>query len=654
MSSRARLLAAVSAIVAILFSTLALASGADAAASGRIESIDSSGGKVTVVFGGTDLGNDGVDPASVQMTLDGQPVPAKASVAGTSGQVAVKRTALIVLDTSGSMAGNGIAAAKAAANAFLATVPADVSVGLITFSDQPHVTVAPTTDRGAVRAAVSRLHAQGETALYDAINLALQTIGSSGARNILVLSDGGDTRSKASLQSAAAAISTDKVALDAVGFRTAESQNTVLQQLAAAGSGKVFTGAQAAAIAEAFTETAKSIANQLVVTASVPKSLADRSVNVVVSALAGSVRISDSTAVHLSAAPPAPAKPQDFGPAPVKLSRGATMSKTAFYGSLGALFAGLVVLIVVAASSARRLGGQSQIRRRLSVYTLSGKVVEERKEQASILGDSAVARSAMELAGRVVAKRDFESKLAQKLEAAAIPLKPAEWLLIHAIIAFGTGIVLLLVSAGRPLWALIGLVLGAIGPLIYLAVKESRRSAAFLAQLPDTLTLMAGSLTAGYSLPQAVDAVVREGSEPIVSEFNRALVEARLGVPIEDALESIGDRMASQDFSWVVMAIRIQREVGGNLAEILTIVANTLRERERLRRQVKVLSAEGRLSGVILTALPPLFALYMLAVRPTYIKPLFHEFAGLVLVAIGATLMVVGGLWMRKVVKVEV
>ena len=654
MITRARLLTAVSAIVAILFSTFVLASAANAAASGRIESIDSSGGKVTVVFGGTDLGGDGLDPSSVQMTLDGQSVPASASVAGTSSQAAVKRTALIVLDTSGSMAGNGIAAAKAAADAFLTAVPADVAVGLLTFSDVPHLVVAPTADRNAVRSAVARLQAQGETALYDAIGLALKTIGPSGVRNILVLSDGGDTRSKTSLQSAAGAITADKVALDAVGFRTGESQNTVLQQLASAGNGRVFTGAQAAAIAAAFTETAKSIASQLVVTATVPKALADRSVNVVVSALAGASRISDSTAVHLSAAPQAPAKPQDFGPAPVNLGRGATMSKSVFYGALAALFVGLVVLLIVATSSARKLGGQSRIRRRLSVYTLSGKVVEERKEHGSVLGDSAVARSAMELAGRVVAKRDFESRLTQKLEAGAIPLKPAEWLLIHALICLGTGIVLLLVSAGRPLWALIGLVVGAIGPLIYLQVKESRRSAAFLAQLPDTLTLMAGSLTAGYSLPQAVDAVVREGAEPIVSEFNRALVEARLGVPMEDALESIGERMDSQDFTWVVMAIRIQREVGGNLAEILTIVANTLRERERLRRQVRVLSAEGRLSAVILGGLPPLFLLYMLAVRPDYIRPLWHSFAGLVLVGIGAGLMVVGGLWLRKVVRVEV
>ena len=130
-------------------------------------------------------------------------------------------------------------------------------------------------------------------------------------------------------------------------------------------------------------------------------------------------------------------------------------------------------------------------------------------------------------------------------------------------------LVLLLVSGGKILWTVVGLaaVLGL--PSLYLGVKESRRTAAFLAQLPDTLQLLAGSLSAGYSLPQAVDTVVREGHDPIAGEFNRALVEARLGVPIEDALEGVADRMGSKDFAWVVMAIRIQREVGGNLAELL-------------------------------------------------------------------------------------
>ncbi len=175
-----------------------------------------------------------------------------------------------------------------------------------------------------------------------------------------------------------------------------------------------------------------------------------------------------------------------------------------------------------------------------------------------------------------------------------------------------------------------------------------------MAALPDTLQLMAGSLSAGYSMPQAVDTVVREGKPPISTEFNRALVETRLGVDLEDALDGIADRMASVDFTWVVMAIRIQREVGGNLAEVLTTVSATLRERERLRRQVQVLSAEGRLSAWILRMLPVVFALYLVIARPEYLEPLYTTVIGWIMIGGGVFLLAVGGFWLRKVVKVEV
>ena len=118
---------------------------------------------------------------------------------------------------------------------------------------------------------------------------------------------------------------------------------------------------------------------------------------------------------------------------------------------------------------------------------------------------------------------------------------------------------------------------------------------------------MSGSLSAGLSLAQSVDTIVREGAEPIASEFRRVVIESRLGVTLEDSLEGVAERMQSRDFEWVVMAIRIQREVGGNLAELLLTVAATLREREYLRRHVHALSAEGRLSCYVLGGLPPGF-----------------------------------------------
>jgi tight adherence protein B len=213
---------------------------------------------------------------------------------------------------------------------------------------------------------------------------------------------------------------------------------------------------------------------------------------------------------------------------------------------------------------------------------------------------------------------------------------------------------LLLVSGGGILATIAGLVLGLGLPWLYLRVKEARRTSAFLALLPDTLQMVAGSLSAGFSMPQAMDTVVREGQQPITGEFNRALVEARLGVPIDEALDGVAQRMKSKDFGWVVMAIKIQREVGGNLAELLTTVAATLRERERLRRQVKVLSAEGRLSAWILGLLPPVFTLYLLLTRADYLKPLWSTAMGVLFLVVGVILLTVGALWMRKAVAVEV
>ena len=137
-------------------------------------------------------------------------------------------------------------------------------------------------------------------------------------------------------------------------------------------------------------------------------------------------------------------------------------------------------------------------------------------------------------------------------------------------------------------------------------------------------------------------------------EFNRALVESRLGMPVEDALEGIGRRMSSQDFSWVVMAVRIQRDVGGNLAELLTTVAGTLRERERLRRQVKVLSAEGRLSGWILGGLPVVFFLYLAIANPSYLHPLWSTPLGIAMLLLAMILLAVGAFWLTRVIKVEV
>jgi tight adherence protein B len=197
------------------------------------------------------------------------------------------------------------------------------------------------------------------------------------------------------------------------------------------------------------------------------------------------------------------------------------------------------------------------------------------------------------------------------------------------------------------------LLVGACIPWVYLGFSAARRVKAFNAQLADALQLIAGGLTAGLSFAQSMDTIVREGTEPMAGEFRRALVEARLGVGIEDALDTVAGRMGSKDFEWVVMAVRIQREVGGNLAELMLTVSATLREREYLRRQVRALSAEGRMSAWILCLMPPLFLVYLKVTSPQTLTPLFHTGSGVLLLIAAAVLMAVGSFWMSKVVKVE-
>jgi tight adherence protein B len=328
----------------------------------------------------------------------------------------------------------------------------------------------------------------------------------------------------------------------------------------------------------------------------------------------------------------------------------------AVFVALVAFFAGLTVLVATTLGVLTR--GQrpaARMRERLAPYAVSVAAGAPRPAsgRATVLGNNAVARSAVDLAERVVARRGLDGVLGARLEAAGLPLRTAEWLVLHVGCAVGCSVLLLLLSGGGLPATAFGMVLGLAVPWLVLMIRQGRREKAFLAQLPDTLQLLSSSLKAGHSLPQALDTVVRQGEPPMAAELRRALVESRLGMPAEDALERIGERVRSDDFSWVVMAIRIQREVGGNLAELLTTVADTLRERERLRRQVDVLSAEGRLSGIILGCLPLGFAGYLLVARPEYLAPMLTPF-GLVLLASAVILLAVGSIWVARVVTVEV
>ena len=263
--------------------------------------------------------------------------------------------------------------------------------------------------------------------------------------------------------------------------------------------------------------------------------------------------------------------------------------------------------------------------------------------------------SAKETAANVLRRnKDLDARISARLQGAGSELKSSEWLLVHGGLFFLSGLTGLLLGGGNLLIGFAFIVVGLFGPWMYLGFKRGRRRKAFNKHLPDTLQLMSGSLAAGLSLAQSIDTIVREGAEPIASEFRRVLVETRLGVTLEDAMEGVAERFDSKDFEWVVMAIKIQRQVGGNLAELLDTVAATMREREYVRRQVAALAAEGKLSAWVLGCLPPLFMVYLLLTNYDYVIVMFQKPLGWAMLAGAATILSVGVFWMSRLVKVEV
>ncbi|MFZ4519777.1 MAG: type II secretion system F family protein [Microthrixaceae bacterium] len=264
-----------------------------------------------------------------------------------------------------------------------------------------------------------------------------------------------------------------------------------------------------------------------------------------------------------------------------------------------------------------------------------------------------ILRRAVDLTGDLAQKRGLLEKLEGDLERANLPLRAAEAIFFCIAGSLVLGVLALLLTR-NVMVALMVVLVGIFVPKALLSLKVRKRQKAFEAQLPDMLALMAGTLRAGYSIGQGFEAVSKEMDDPMGRELRRVVTENRLGRPLDEALESVAERMGSEDFSWAVMAIRIQREVGGNLAELLLTVANTMTQRERLRRDVATLTAEGRMSAIVLGILPPALGGVMFVMNPEYIAKLFEPGLGYVLLGAGVIAMLIGFAWMKKIITIEV
>jgi tight adherence protein B len=266
---------------------------------------------------------------------------------------------------------------------------------------------------------------------------------------------------------------------------------------------------------------------------------------------------------------------------------------------------------------------------------------------------SAIGRAAMDLVDKAPKPAGYDDRLQTELDRAGWQVRATEFTAIRIVATLG-GLAALWALTGSILFALVGAVLGLFGPGLVLANAKTRRQAKFMKQLPDTLQLLAGTLKAGYGVLQAIDTVVKEVEQPTSTEFQRALTEARLGLPLEDSLGDMAERVDSDDFRWVVVAMNIQRQVGGNLAELLETVATTLRGREQVRRQISALSAEGKLSALVLIALPFVIVGFLLATNPAYLAPLLTTALGLLMLGVVSGLMIVGVFWIRKMIAIDV
>jgi tight adherence protein B len=608
---------------------LCTTSPAHAADEVNIDHVESVDGKVSMVVAVDGIpGEATVDPASVRVEVDGRAVEssAKSIAAGD-----VTRTTVLVLDASNSMRQGGkFASATAAVDAFLAAAPDDVRIGLVPFAGDLGDVIEPTTDHESVRAALADITLRKGTGVYDAMAEGLAQVGTDGSRSLLVLSDGGDTNSSTTLDVVTKDSQDGGVVVDVVSL--ANPKNAETMSSLADGTGGQVIPAEQGALESVFSDQADALAQQLVVTFDRPEDVADE-VNISVGLESGGTTYTDSAFVSIGTA----------SSAPDLVSSGKSL-----VGTPGMLAGALALALGFAGVLAVAISGpnKSSADRRLDEYFGEGRSGKRRSDSTADIKGSAVA-----LTDKVVSA-DLETRISQRLAGAGSALTASEWLLLHAGIAMGAALACFVLGGGG--LAVLGFVLGLVGPWVYLKFRHSRRLNRFNGQLAETLGLMAGGLQAGLSLPQAVDSVVREGNEPMAGELRRALVEQRLGVDITDALEGVGQRMDSADFDWIVMAIRIQREVGGNLAEILHTVADTLREREYLRRQVRALSAEGRLSGYILVGLPPLIGVYMLFVNPEYISVLYTTIPGFLLLGLAAVLLSIGAFAMSKLAKVEV
>ncbi len=339
--------------------------------------------------------------------------------------------------------------------------------------------------------------------------------------------------------------------------------------------------------------------------------------------------------------------------APMTGGSGGGIFANSFVKWLALLLGITAAMLIVWSVATMLLPDENNLTNRLQVYEESYGSAEEPLPVEESAVSVPIIKKAVEFTGEMAERRGVLDKVEVMLERANMPLRAPEAMFFTGVLA-AIMVLLSFFLTGSILIAIVVAVLVALAPSSILKFKIRARQKAFQRQLPDMLTLLAGTLKAGYSISQGFESVSTEVDDPMGRELRRVVTETRLGRSLEESLEAVAERMDSDDFSWAVMAIRIQREVGGNLAELLLTVADTMTQRERLRREVATLTAEGKMSAIIIGFLPPALAGVMFVLNPAYIGELFTPGLGMAMLLAAGVMMAIGFAWMKKTITIEV
>ena len=559
-----------------------------------------------------------------KLSQNGQPV-----IGFTAKNLGREKSVVMVFDRSQSMHGRAMHDATAAARAFVRSKPASDRIAVVAVGKQAFQLTGFSSAASDADAALRTLEVDKVpgTALYDAVVLSSRLLASDvlQARVLVLLTDGQEVSSKASLDEAIAAAREARVTVYPIGIESPSFKPAPLKRLAAETGGRYTGAAGTAALHSIYTALAQELRRTWQLT------------------YFTTARPGDTFEV---AVPGAHAK----GLAPGAADAGAA-SQTSLPDPVFAVGPMLVATLVgacilLAAFFLFRAPVGTGLRRRLAPHI--GEPQRKRKRE-SVQERFATASTVMRATERAFGHLSVWHRLHKLLERADVPLRTVE--LVYACLGSALVLALILVIAGAgSILTFIGLLGGAMIPVGIVWHKARRRLSAIDDQLPDLLITLAASLKAGHSFRSGIQAVVDEGQPPASKEFKRVLTETRLGRPMDDALADMAERVGSDNLSFVVTAVTIQRQVGGSLAGIFDMVADAVRNRQQFRRKINSLTAMGRASAYVLVGVPFFMLGTITLLNGEYMGPLYHTATGQKLLVLGLVMIGMGSLMLRKIV----